>query len=166
MKFLPGWDLQHIDQPNIRSGEDYNKILTDTRFWEMLPYDRVLIFQHDSMLLREGIDEFLQYDFIGAPIKNFPFPAMNGGLSLRSPQAMIEAIVKKPRQHTKYAHHNEDIYYSYICNELGMNLPDYETARKFSVETIFGLGSLGIHAIDKHLKICEQQKILTQYGQA
>jgi hypothetical protein len=115
------------------------------------------------MLLREGIDDFLQYDYIGAPIKNFPFPAMNGGLSLRSPKAMLECIAKRPINTTKYANHNEDIYFSYICKELGFNMPDFETARKFSVETIFGLGSLGIHACNKYLTYEENDKILKQY---
>lgn len=164
MDFLPGWDLKHI-KADISSGEEYNNLLISYDFWN-IPYDKVLIFQHDSMLLREGIDEFLQYDFIGAPIessRHFPFPAMNGGFSLRTPQAMIECFIKIPRYITKYRGHNEDIYYSYISSQLGFNLPDYETARTFSVETIFGLGSLGIHAIDKHLSDTEVNQIMSQY---
>ena len=164
MDFLPGWDLKHI-KADINSGEDYNNLLISHDFWN-IPYDKVLIFQHDSMILREGIDEFLQYVFIGAPIersRHFPFPAMNGGLSIRTPQALIECITKIPRHTTKYSQHNEDIYYSYISSQLGFNLPDYETARRFSVETIFGLGSLGIHAIEKYLSDEEVTWIMDQY---
>lgn len=164
MDFLPGWELRHI-KADIASGEDYNNLLISRDFWD-IPYDKVLIFQHDSMLLREEIDEFLQYDFIGAPIeskRNFPFPAMNGGLSLRTPKAMIECITKIPRSSTKYANHNEDIYFSYISSQLGFNLPDYETARTFSVETIFGLGSLGVHACNKYLSEKEVNQIMGQY---
>lgn len=166
MAFLPGWDLRKIDNIKISNGHDYNRILTNPSFWSVLPYDKVLIFQHDSLLLREGIDEFLEYDFIGAPIdpvRNFPFPAMNGGLSLRTPKAMIECLDKKHISTTRYANHNEDIYFSYICNGLGFNIPDFETARMFSVETIYGLGSLGLHQIDSYLTKEQCQQIRTQY---
>ena len=166
MKFLPDWDLKRVHDIPISNGHDYNRILVDTKFWEALDYDKVLIFQCDSMLLREGIDEFLEYDFIGAPIhpsRNFPFPAMNGGLSIRTPKAMIECLEKKHISTTKYANHNEDIYFSYTCKDLEFNIPDFETARKFSVETIYGLGSLGIHAANKYLSNNELHKIMNQY---
>ena len=166
MDYLPGWDLKRIHDIPINNGHDYNRILTDPLFWRGLVCDKALIFQCDSMLLRNGIDEFLEYDFIGAPIdpvRNFPFPAMNGGLSLRTPKAMIECLDKKHISTTKYANHNEDIYFSYTLKELGFNIPDFETARKFSVETIYGLGSLGIHAANKYLSVSELHKIMTQY---
>ena len=70
MEYLKGWDLKHISDVKINNANDYNRILTDYTFWADLDYDKVLIFQHDSLLLREGIEDFLQYDYIGAPIKN------------------------------------------------------------------------------------------------
>ena len=163
MDCLPDWKLIHFSNLRINSYRDYNRILTNVEFWRALRYNRVLIFQHDSMLLREGIDEFMEYDYIGAPIKNFPFPAMNGGLSLRNPKAMIECLSKRPPNLTKYENHNEDIYFSYICRDLGFNIPTMSKARQFSVETIYGLGSLGIHAANKYLSPTEMNKILTQY---
>ena len=33
----------------------YNKLLKSVSFWESLPYKKVLIFQTDSFILREGI---------------------------------------------------------------------------------------------------------------
>ena len=167
MAFLPGWDLNRIHHIPINSGHDYNNILLDINFWiKLLDYERVLIFQHDSMILRGGIEEFLGYDFIGAPIhrsRNFPFPAMNGGFSLRNPKAMIECIEKMPKHTTKYAQHNEDIYFSYISSRLGMNMPTLQVARQFSVETIYGLGSFGIHNIDAYLTKQECETIRRQY---
>lgn len=168
MDFLPGWNLKHIKDVPIKNAHDYNKLLTDYQFWNDLKYDKVLIFQHDSLILREGIEEFLEYDYIGAPIeaiRNFHFPAMNGGLSLRTPKVMMDCIYQRPINKTNYRYHNEDIYYSYTVGEVGGKLPDYETARKFSVETIFGLGSFGIHAASKYLSNNELNQILTQYEQ-
>lgn len=122
----------------------YNKLLTSLDFWNVLNYDRVLIFQHDSGLLREGIDEFLEYDFIGAPLKHIKYPALNGGLSLRNPKKMIEVIQKLKYNET--IHGNEDMYF---CNH--MKVAPIEAARKFSCETIYQLGTLGYHAIEKWL---------------
>jgi len=166
--FIPKeWPIIHMMPPyenglyGIKSARDYNSILTNPAFWRGCQYDRVLIFQHDSGLLRHGIEEFLQYDFIGAPIANIP-GCMNGGLSIRNPEKMYNICNDMP-----YAgmglYGNEDIYF---CNELRFysgNLPTKEVAQKFSVETIFGLGSLGYHAIDKYMTINETDLIMRQY---
>lgn len=158
MIHLKGWDCILYDDEKINSPEDYNRLLTNPKFWD-IEYDKVLIFQHDSLLLRDGIDEFLQYDFIGAPLYHIKYPAMNGGLSLRTPSAMLKCIEQSPYKGGM----NEDIYFSYLCQKLGFKLPPIEVAKKFSVETIFGLGSLGAHAINKWLTIEQQYKILHQY---
>lgn len=160
MKLPMSWNVMHIPQEKIKTINDYNKFLTNKKFWEEIPFDKVLIFQHDSGLLREGIEEFLEYDFIGAPIFNIDFPAMNGGLSLRSKSAMIKCIEYKP-WNTSLG--NEDIFFCNILKEIGGNLPTKEVAQSFSVETIYGLGSLGYHAIEKYLTPEQVTKIKTQY---
>lgn len=82
----------------IKTAMDYNRLLLSRSFWEdLLQYKRVLIFQSDSEILRSGIEEFLSYDYVGAPWK-INFRGGNGGLSIRNPAAMIEAIDK----HLKY----------------------------------------------------------------
>lgn len=71
---------------------DYNKILMSTGFWSYLTqYERVLMFQTDSELLRPGIEEFLKYDYVGAPW-TVNTRGGNGGLSIRNPKAMLKAI--------------------------------------------------------------------------
>lgn len=123
----------------------YNSLLTNIDFWEELTFDKVLIFQSDSEILREGIEHFLDYDFVGAPLYHIEFPLMNGGLSLRTRQKMIDAIKHSPYDHSM----NEDMFF---CKYLQANngiLPSKNTAQSFSVETIYSLGSIGIHAIDK-----------------
>lgn len=157
------WQVWHIANEPINSIGDYNRLLTSKRFWRNMP-EKVLIFQHDSMLLREGIEEFLEFDFVGAPIRNIP-GCMNGGLSLRSSKAMMDVINKYPYQ-GESVHGNEDIYFVNQMTFTGWdryNLPSLEQAQKFSVETIFGLGSLGYHAIDKYLTASECEAIRGQY---
>src|ERR1035437_10200740 len=69
----------------------YNTMFTTLKFWENVSYDKVLIFQPDSCLLREGIEDFLEWDYIGAEWKFYPYVG-NGGLSLRSKDAMITVL--------------------------------------------------------------------------
>lgn len=159
--FLPeGCDIWHIKNEPIRSIADYNSLLTSRRFWRNMP-EKVIIIQHDSGLLRTIDEDLFNYGFIGAPIKHI-HGCMNGGLSIRNRDVMLSIIDKHPYQGMG-AHGNEDIYF---CNRLiwiGTNIPDKETAARFSVETEFSLGSCGWHAIDKYLTPEQCNQIKNQY---
>lgn len=145
---------------NELSADGYNRLLTSSFFWEHIPAEKVLIFQHDSLLLRKGIDEYLQYDFIGAPLYHIDFPCMNGGLSLRSKSKMLEVIAMNPYS----GFINEDMYFCICLREMvNKNMPTKEVAQSFSVETIFGLGSFGVHAIYKWFTEDQCREILNQY---
>ena len=165
-KFIPkAWEIFNIKPPyeggiyHIKTAMVYNNILTNTNFWRGCRFDRVLVFQHDSGLLKEGIEDFLEWDFIGAWIKNIS-GCMNGGLSIRNPKVMYEICVKHPYKGMA-VHGNEDIYFCNKMRELGYKLPDKETCNKFSVETEFELGSVGYHAIDKYHN--NYKEIINQY---
>ncbi len=162
MDFLPGWHLRHW-QPSISSIREYNEFMTSERLWEGLKsYEYVLVFQHDSGLLKEIEDKFFGYSYVGAPwSKNAPWARPdraggNGGLSLRDPRAMLELVKKDPFCGTI----NEDIYFVRKLN----NLAPYEICKEFSVETEFQMGTTGWHAIDKYLTKEECNKIRGQYG--
>lgn len=140
--------------------QDYNKLLTSVDFWQCLTtYEKILIFQYDSGILREGIDEFMGYDYVGAPWK-FQEHGGNGGLSLRNPLIMQE-ICRWKKYDQRYG--NEDVYFCNEMKRLKMNLAPREVCIKFSVESIFNLGTLGYHAIEKYLTKSQVQAILTQY---
>lgn len=165
-KYIPkGWTILHMKPPYenglyaIKTASDYNNILTNSNFWRGCIYDRVLIFQHDSGLLRHGIEEFLHWDYIGAWIKNIS-GCMNGGLSIRNPKLMYEICIKYPYRGMQLDG-NEDIYFCNQMRKLGIEMPDKETCNKFAVETEFALGSVGYHAIDKYHK--NYKLILNQY---
>ena len=166
-KFLPkSWYVFNIEPPyakgiyKIENANVYNSIITNPEFWRGCIYDRVLIFQHDSGLLRDGIEEFLKWDYIGAWIKNIP-GCMNGGLSIRNPKVMYEICTKFPYQGMA-VDGNEDIYFCNRMRELGYKMPDKETCNRFSVETEFAYGSVGYHAINKYHK--NYKLILNQYA--
>lgn len=140
----------------------YNHLLTSESFWNsFLDYHRVLIFQSDSMLLRTGVEEFFGADYIGAEWNWNKEYAGNGGLSLRNPKVMADVCIKYPRVDSL----NED---HHICRamyehpELG-RLATIEESRKFSIETVPSMGSLGYHAIRKWLSNEDCQTIENQY---
>jgi hypothetical protein len=120
---------------------EYNQYIKSNDFWSLVEGEKILTFQLDTLLLRFGIDEFLKYDYIGAPWskpKENRFIG-NGGLSLRTKDVMIE-ITKK---HKEYEPRWEDIFFVKWLDEY--NLPDIETAMKFSTETLFHPDTFGLH---------------------
>lgn len=156
--FLPVNSTLYIND-KVKSIAEYNQLLTSKAFWNNIDEEHVLIIQHDSALLRKGLDEFAEYDYIGAPWKFEPYVG-NGGLSMRKRSAMLRILDEVPYNGTD----NEDIYFAHGCIKLGLNIAPIEVAGKFSCETIFKLGTMGCHAIDTWLTKDECKQIREQYG--
>jgi len=70
--------------------------MTDSWFWEDLdPVEHVLIFQSDSMLCANAarsVDDFFEYDLVGAPIAKDLGTGYNGGLSLRKRSTILRVL--------------------------------------------------------------------------
>jgi len=146
-------DLQ-VDNLTIRQ---YNDLFKSKRFYDHIPTETFLVFQTDTMIFdkhRHLIYDFLQYDYVGAPWKKtFKFAEQcnyvgNGGLSLRKKSKMLSILHTDIRKNE-----NEDIFFS--RNHEGVTKPDYEIAKKFSIETVFSDITFGCHApwkwLDTHL---------------
>ena len=74
------------------SNIEHSEYMETSGFWKNVKGEKALIFQTDSLLLRSGIDEFLSYDYVGAPWRKPKENQLvgNGGLSLRTVSKMIE----------------------------------------------------------------------------
>ena len=147
---------------DIFTMEDYNKLLSSPEFWAILTlWDKILIFQHDSMILRKGIEEFYQWDYIGASWTWTDKYAGNGGLSLRNPIVMRD-ICKSFRKPNGL---NEDHFIvDTMYREHIPNLAPIEVADKFSCEAKFILGTWGYHGIDSCLSKEQCKQIREQYN--
>lgn len=156
--FLPK-DICVYYYNHIKSISEYNNFLTSKVFWQNIIQENVLIIQHDSALLRNGIEEFYKWDYIGATW-NFKPCVGNGGLSFRHKSAMLKVIENYYYSGTD----NEDIYFSHGCTNLGLKIAPICEANKFSCETQFHLGTLGYHAIEKYLTKDQVNQIKTQYN--
>lgn len=163
LKLLFPKAIFRLIENEILNEQAYNIMLTTASFWDgLIDYDKVLIFQHDSMILRKGIEEFYHLDYVGAAWKFQPYMGGNGGLSLRNPKIMKLICLQN---NYRIALGNEDLFFVNIMinNEIGI-LASIEDCDRFSVETKFTLGSFGYHAIEKHLTEQEVIKIKNQYN--
>jgi hypothetical protein len=127
----------NIDNLTIK---DYNKLLVSKKFYEEIPTEILLIFQTDSIICesnKERINDFLEYDYVGAPWEKGGVG--NGGLSLRRKSAMIKKI-----ENCQYDNEAEDLFfYNNKCYKL--NIPDEKTASYFSTEQVYNKDSFGTH---------------------
>lgn len=145
-----------VDNLTIR---DYEKICKSSYFYKCIPTEIMLIFQIDTMIFEENknlINNFLKYDYVGAPWQNGMVG--NGGLSLRRKSKMIEITEKVDTNFTLH----EDNYFCYQ-NAVVLNRPSFKDAQQFSVETIFHEKSFGIHSPWKYLNKYELEFLLNKY---
>ena len=133
--------------------DDYNNLLKSKDFYNFIKTEKFLIFQTDTIILTEHkhlINNFLEYDYVGAPWNIFMFEnpmgggVGNGGLSFRSKKHMLEILDK-----VQISSANEDIYFS-LQDIISLNKPSYEKAKEFSIETVFSPVSFGVHKIWKY----------------
>jgi hypothetical protein len=87
-----------LDIDNLTTSQ-YSRLLLTTDFWNNFKGEKLLLYQEDTYLFHSNnIEQFLEYDYVGAP-----WPVNqddningvgNGGFSLRSKSKMIECINK------------------------------------------------------------------------
>ena len=163
--------LININIDNL-SGHEYSSILKTKDIYNYIETDHFLVFQTDTLILKENkhmIGDFLQYDYVGAPWK-MDHNVGNGGLSLRRKSKMLE-IIDETNKHPIFEIYgnkfhaseiHEDIFFSY-CKNVDVYKPDFETAKKFSVETILHLNSFGIHKPWQYLSPDEWEQLKNAY---
>ncbi|CCD44584.1 hypothetical protein BofuT4_P054850.1 [Botrytis cinerea T4] len=129
--------------------DSVSAFLTTRWLWEDLaPAEHILLFQSDSMLCANAarsVDDFMEYDLIGAPIESKFGQGYNGGLSMRSRKTILRVLDEW--KYSDNPHPAEDQWFYARFKDLqdrefeegiedGINLPSMEIARTFAVETI------------------------------
>jgi hypothetical protein len=131
--------------------QDYNNIMLNISFWKMFDkFDRVLIFQNDTMIYKYNISDFYQYDYISAPwvsSQNITKNPRNVGLSMRNIKAMLYCLenedkVKIPydneyeseRKNVFNGKYPESIFFSFAMRQFRYNVADHFTSSLFSIE--------------------------------
>ena len=143
-------DIEYISIPTINNIADYNRIIIED-LHKYFKTSHCLVVQPDSFVVDSDLwkDEFIQFDYIGAPwseklqINSNLILDMkkncvgNGGFSLRS-RKLVETTAKINFDSLKFPFKNEDII---ICHYLyeqmldnGISFATPEIAAKFSME--------------------------------
>lgn len=141
--------------------DTYNTILKSTKTWDIIGGKKVLIIQEDGFLMRKGVEQFLDVDYVGAPwvdaetnayIKEYVNPMLvgNGGFSLRDAQKSKMITEKYEKEKYTLFYDNqveipEDVYFVQCLIEEDAHLPDTNRASLFASEQILNLKSLGFH---------------------
>ena len=98
---------------------------------------------------RWHVDQFLQWDWVGAPWSHYPpytplnfLPKTggNGGLSIRTKSKTLALLTRK-----KWDGNPEDVWYGRHLAEVGGLVAGWKVADMFSVEGRWTIGSLGVH---------------------
>lgn len=138
---LQGWQFQHIklDIANMTT-TFYSALLKSSSFWNIFKEEHILIFQLDTVLLRDIPLYLLQYDMVGAPCGDLRNFVMNGGLSLRKKSAMLSVINKN-----FHPSEIEDIFFSKYVKK-----PSIEVCEVFVENYVKDEKTvIGIHGTDK-----------------
>jgi hypothetical protein len=141
----------------------YNRFLMDEQLWASLDYDKCLVIQDDGVVIRKGIEQFMEYDYVGAPwaesvhndyIKHNVNSDMvgNGGLSLRSVSCMREITQTYQKEKLALFFKNinnvpEDVYFAKHLKKIGALMPPASVASSFSSEEILNPKSIGFHKV-------------------
>jgi hypothetical protein len=148
---------------------EYSKLLMEKYIYDMIPTETFLIFQTDSVILEDNKDkikQFLHYDYVGAPWGAYSDDVGNGGLSLRKKSKMLEVLENcKDNLFIEDANRfeYEDRVFSngseYCKPFIDMNIPSIESAKDFSIETMYNSKSFGIHKAYHFLKNPEKNEL-------
>jgi glycosyltransferase involved in cell wall biosynthesis len=141
----------------------YSMLLASKKFWELFAGEKILLYQEDSCIFKSNVEDFLQWDYIGAPWtktqNDTPNCVGNGGLSLRTKQRMIDIIERISIEHTEISSHTiaymknakmticpEDVYFAKNMQTYNLGrVADWDSASEFSTELIYNENSFGGH---------------------
>jgi hypothetical protein len=149
--FTGDWSYVHyaiLEQPQVTEGA-LDHVMTQPDFWSVAKGRQLLVFDADTLLCDHVVDRFIDYDYVGSPwAPGRSYSAYvhvgDGGLSLRNTEAM-RTIAGENDPRNMIA--REDVFFSLhaALNPNRFTLADSETARSFSVESVYHPEPFGIH---------------------
>ena len=135
-------DLTYIPaNMSVAGQEAISQFLTNLWLYEQVlqPAEHLLVFQTDSMLCansRQTLNDYLEYDWVGAPWSSNSQYGGNGGLSLRRVSAIIDVLRNQERIPNTEP---EDVWLTErLGNRPGANLANGTVSLTFSGENLVG----------------------------
>ena len=133
----------------LKDRETISQMFTDPHLYAdiLAPAEHLLVFQPDSIFCAASpttLNDFLEYDWIGAPWSSTAAFGGNGGLSLRKVSKILQVLEKKKRRHGDGA--LEDLWLSQELNKLpNPKMAVANISKTFSVESVWDEAPLGYH---------------------
>jgi hypothetical protein len=155
--------LESKDYPSRKFDiQSYSDLLKSASFWKSyVPHKTCLLIQDDGMLVRPGVERFLEWDYVGAPwtrhaindfMKDYCNPDFvgNGGLSLRNARVMEAVCSAHEKDAFRLFSHipqrlPEDVFFSLYCHKDGHKVCPREAATTFAMEQVECMDALGFH---------------------
>jgi len=135
----------HIYYNNLFPYEYSKLLINETIIYDNIPTETFLLFQADTIIIKKNkdfINDFLKYDYVGAPWGCGPNDVGNGGLSLRKKSKMLEIIEK---ENVERRNEPEDVFFS-RSEKVSLYKPNPLEASRFSIENFIGCGNpFGCH---------------------
>jgi hypothetical protein len=134
---------------SLSTRETISQMFTDIKLYRdiLFPAEHLLVFQPDSIFCANApttLNDFLEYDWIGAPWSKTAKYGGNGGLSLRKVSKIIEVLKKEHRKIGDGA--LEDLWISDRLRRLeGAKMANATISKTFSVESVWDDAPLGYH---------------------
>lgn len=155
------YGVEYVQAPPIKTTKDYSDLLL-TGLRQFVSGTHVLVIQWDSFIIHPELwmNDFLQYDYIGAIWPHHPdTPVGNGGFSLRSVK-LLQTL--ESTRITK--RHPEDFC---ICvdnkttleNEFGIRFAPTEIAEQFAVERSEWHPAFGFHGLFNFGKVLNSEEL-------
>lgn len=119
--------------------QEYNQLLQTADFYRSFSEDTLCFVETDCYFRRKIPEWVLTYDLVACPY-TWDEEVAGGGLSFRNRQAMIEICETFPIKLEA-----QDVYLWNGARELGMNLPQFQTAADQLTESVFSLNPFGTH---------------------
>ena len=97
---LADWNVNEIKLQGLTnvSRLERDALMKSSEFWKLFPEEKLLIFESNSVMCGSNVGEFLDYDFIGAPMGTADAFSFNGGFSLRSRRELDSVHRHRSRQ--------------------------------------------------------------------
>ncbi len=144
--------LQILELPNnysLSNRETISRMFTDPHLYAdiLSPAEHLLVFQPDSIFCANSpttLNDFLEWDWIGAPWSKTATYGGNGGLSLRRVSRILEVLQHQKREENDEA--LEDLWLTEKLHSLeGSHMPNATISKTFSVESVWDDTPLGYH---------------------
>lgn len=121
---------------------EYNQLLKEYNFWNILKEEHILTMETDTYLLRHIPDSIYQYEYVASKWPWAPLEPGGGGLSYRKLSVMKEICSKHGPTDSSTP---QDCYVSEKIRILGYSNPSMSESRNYFTESDFSTGSIGTH---------------------